>query len=43
VNAPVTAFWFWLILARVLGRLSVPYPTIVAAVLGWVAAGLLVT
>jgi hypothetical protein len=35
-----TAFWFWLVLARILSRLRVPYAAIIAAVLGWIGAGL---
>jgi hypothetical protein len=31
-----TAFRFWLVPARVFSRLRVPYPAIVAAVLGWI-------
>jgi hypothetical protein len=38
-----TAFWFWLVLARIFSRLRVPYPALVAAVLGWIAAGLLIS
>jgi hypothetical protein len=35
-----TAFWFWLVLARIFSRLRVPYAAIIAAVLGWIGAGL---
>lgn len=35
------AFWFWLVLALVFSRLRIPGATIIAAVLGWIGAGLL--
>ena len=35
------AFWLWLMLAAVFSKLRVPLPALVAAVLGWIGAGLL--
>jgi hypothetical protein len=36
----VTAFWLWLVFAAILRPLPLPAPSLVAAVLAWVVAGL---
>ena len=36
----VIAFWLWLLFAVILRRLPLPTPSLVAAVLAWVVAGL---
>ena len=36
----VIAFWLWLVFAVILRRLLLPVPSLVAAVLAWVVAGL---
>ena len=36
----VIAFWLWLAFAAILRRLPLPAPSLVAAVLAWVVAGL---
>lgn len=37
------AFWLWLGFALVFSKLQIPYAALVAAVLSWIAAGLLAT
>jgi hypothetical protein len=36
-----TAFWFWLGLVMLFTRARIPYAPVLAAVLGWIGAGLL--
>jgi hypothetical protein len=39
----IIAFWLWVVLAVAFVNFRVPAPVLVAAILSWIAAGLLIT